>query len=228
MANQTSNILQIARGGADIYNLPSGSEVQMQSNNRGDQLVAQALPERSDLVRMGRSYSAQIAQANAFTFVAALPTTRAELVVYNNAPVGGVSLIIDRIWIYGVTSMAAAQPVCMLAQVGSIAKAAAPTDGTTTIVQTSLSGKAVGLTRVGVALFALANTAFALADHWEVVGTGLTAPMTTNLGLALGADVYGRYIIPPTATFLLNAVAGTAAGTAVMGVSYHEVQLTLG
>lgn len=228
MANSTVNVLQIAKGGSELYNNPIGAEVGFLSNNRGDNLVAQSLPERAELVRMGRSYSAQIAAANAFTYVAALPTTRAELVMYNNAPVGGVSLVIERAWLYGVTSMAASQPIVILGQVAAAGLVAAPTDGTTTIVQTSLSGKNVGLTRAGVALFALANTAFALANHWMVLGNGLVPAPTTNLGAAVEANCYGRYIIPPQGAFLLNAVAGTAAGTAVMGVEYHEVQLALG
>jgi hypothetical protein len=216
------------KGSADIFNNNAGQPQQFAMNPRGDQLIAQALPERTELVRLGRSYAAQIAAANAFTYVAALPTTRAELVVYNNAPVGGVSLVIERVWLYGVTSMAAAQPIAMLGQVCAAGLVAAPTDGTTTVVQTSLSGKNVGLTRAGVALFALANTAFGLANHWAVLGTGVTPAPTTNLGVSIEANCYGRYIIPPQATFLLNAVAGTAAGTAVMGLEYHEVQLTLG
>jgi hypothetical protein len=228
MAQSTVNELQITRGGVPLYNSPTGVEVTAQCNNQGDRLVAQALPERAEIVRMGRSYAAQIAAANAFTYVAALPSTRAEIVMYNNAPLGGVSLVIDRVWLYGVTTMAASQPVAMLGQVGTIAIAAAPTDGTTTIVQTSLSGKLVGLTRAGVALFALANTAFMVANHWTVLGTGVTPSPTTNLGVSIEANCYGRYIIPPQATFGLNAVAGTAAGTAVMGLEYHEVQITLG
>jgi hypothetical protein len=163
-----------------------------------------------------------------YVFEGAPKTTRAELVVYNAARVGGVSLVIERAWLYGVTSMAAAQPIVILGQVAAAGLVAAPTDGTTTVVQTSLSGKAVGLTRAGVALFALANTAFALANHWMVLGNGLVPAPTTNLGAAVEANCYGRYIIPPQGAFLLNAVAGTAAGTAVMGVEYHDVLLALG
>lgn len=212
----------------DIFNSPAGLAQSLVVNNRGDLSVNQALPERAELVRMGRSYAAQIATANAFTYVAGFPTTRAELVVYNNASSGGVSLLIDHVWMYGVTSMGAAQPITLVGQLTAAGAVAAPTDGTTTIVQTSLSGKTVGLTRAGVALFALANTAFAVANHWQVLGTSLVPAPTTNLGASVEAFCYGRYIVPPGASFCLAGIAGTAAGTAIIGVEYHEVQLALG
>lgn len=226
MAQATNDIyVPNSRAATEVSNNTTGGEMALITNTRNDLQVSQALPERVDLVRLGRSYSVQIAAANAFTYVAALPTTRAELVIYNAAVAGGVSLIIDRVWLYGVTSMGAAQPIVLLAQVAQTGLVAAPTDGTTTVLQTSLSGKPAGSGRVGVALFALANTAFAVANHWQVIGQTLVPAPTTNLGASLEALVYGRYIIPPTSAFLVNAAAGTAAGTAIVGVDYHEVQI---
>lgn len=214
------------RGGSSFIGL-AGSDMEMSINARGEQITSQGLPERSELVRLGRSYSAQIAAANAFTYVAGFPTTRAELLVYNTG-VGGYSLVIDRVWMYGITSMGAAQPITLVGQVCTAGLVAAPTDGTTTVVQTSLSGKPAALARVGVATFALANTAFCLANHWAVLGTSLVPSPTTNLGAAVESNVYGRYVIPPTAAFGLAGIAGTAAGTAIIGVEYHEALLDLG
>jgi hypothetical protein len=219
------NLYAAARGGTELYNNNHNGASGLVGNNRGDLAVAQALPSAADLVRLGASYQAVIASANAFTYVAALPTTRAELVLYNNAGVGGPSIVIDSAWMFNVSSQAAANPITLVVQNCAAGLVAAPTDGTTTIVQTSLSGKTAGLTRVGRALFALANTAFALANHWEVVAANAA---TATLGLSVTADLRGKYIVPPTGAFCLAGVAGTAAGTAVIGVVYHEVQLTLG
>jgi hypothetical protein len=212
------NLYAAARGGTELYNNNHNGASGLVGNNRGDLAVAQALPSAADLVRLGASYQAVIASANAFTYVAALPTTRAELVLYNNAGVGGPSIVIDSAWMFNVSSQAAANPITLVVQNCAAGLVAAPTDGTTTIVQTSLSGKTAGLTRVGRALFALANTAFALAAN----------AATATLGLSVTADLRGKYIVPPTGAFCLAGVAGTAAGTAVIGVVYHEVQLTLG
>lgn len=196
-------------------------------NLGGDLLVAQALPERTELVKGGRSYLATIATANAFTYVAGWPTTRAELIVYNNAPpTSKICLHIDSAWMYGVTSMAAAQPISLVAQVVPPG-IAAPTDGTTTVIQTSLSAKSVLLSRAGSALFALANTAFCVANHWDLLAS-TNAPMTTNLGQGVVADlIRGMLIIPPGAALGLAGIAGTAAGTAIIGVKYHEAETDL-
>lgn len=227
MADIFANLLGLVRGAASpSYN--DGQQGIPAINPRGDLLTAQGLPSRTELTRMGASYGVSIALANAFTFVATWPTTRAELVIYNAAAAGGKSLVIDRAWMTNVTSQAAAQPFSLLAQVAPASPViAAPTDGTTTVVQSVLNGKVrAGLSRVGVARFALANTAFALADHWTALGTAIS-PMTTNLGASISAECYGRYIIPPGAALCLAGLAGTAAGTAIIGCEYSEVQLLL-
>lgn len=215
------------KGPAEVYNSTVGQQNSLLSNPRGDLLTAAALPPLTQLVAQGNSYQAAIATANAFTYVAGLPTTRAELVLYNNAPAGGVSVVIDSVWMYNVSSQAAANPITLVVQNCAPGLVAAPTDGTTTIVQTSLSRRNAALTRMGVCLFALANTAFALANHWDVVASTANAA-TATLGLSVTADLRGQYIVAPTGAFCLAGVAGTAAGTAVIGVKYHEVQLQLG
>lgn len=213
-------------GGTEVYNGPAGSQLSLTTNNRGHQRVVQSLPPLTDLVRLGNSYQAAIATANAFTYVAALPTTRAELVLYNNAGAGGVSVVIDSAWMYNVSSQAAANPITLVVQNCAPGLVAAPTDGTTTIVQTSLSKRNAALTRQGACLFALANTAFALANHWDVVASTANAA-TATLGLSVIADLRGGYVVAPGGAFCLAGVAGTAAGTAVIGVKYHEVLLDL-
>lgn len=215
------------KGSGEVYNSTVGQQNSLLSNPRGDLLTAASLPPLTQLVAQGNSYQAAIATANAFTYVNALPTTRAELVLYNNAPAGGVSIVIDSAWMYNVSSQAAANPITLVVQNCAPGLVAAPTDGTTTIIQTSLSRRNAASTRMGVCLFALANTAFALANHWDVVASTANAA-TATLGLSVTADLRGQYIVAPTGAFCLAGVAGTAAGTAVIGVKYHEVQLTLG
>src|SRR5438132_3345792 len=99
------------------------------ATTRGGLLIQQDLPERSELVRLGNSYGAQIPTGSAFTFVAAWPTTRAELVLWNGEATGGKSYVIDRCWIANITTMAAAQPIAMLGQLApNTLSIAAPTD----------------------------------------------------------------------------------------------------
>jgi hypothetical protein len=206
----------------------ANQEAPLTINTRGDQSVAQGLPALTELVRLGNSYQAAIATANAFTYVAVWPTTRAELVLYNNYSVASnISVVIDSAWMVNFTTQAAANPIALLGQNCAPGLVAAPTDGTTTIIQTSLSRRNAASLRLGGCLFALANTAFAVANHWDLLVSSPNAA-TATVGLGVNAEVYGRYIVPPTGAFCLAGLAGTAAGTAIIGVRYHEVELSLG
>ena len=89
-------------------NLADGNNVVCQ-NPRGDLSLAQGLPERTELVRMGQSYSAQIPAGSAFTLLITIPTTRAELALQNAAATdSNIVLVIERFWVKAVTSMASA------------------------------------------------------------------------------------------------------------------------
>ena len=48
-----------------------------------------------------------------------------------------------------------------------------------------------------------------------------------TIGLGAVAEINGGIIVRPTYTLGINAVVGTAAGTAIMGLSWYEVQLPL-
>lgn len=194
-----------------------------QGNNRGDQIIAQGLPERAELVRLGQSWGAQIPTGNAFTFVAAWPTTRAELLLYNGEDKGGKTYIIDRIWMTNITSQAAAQPFSMLGQLAPAVLAIAAAADNAAVLRQSLSGKVKNYG--GRAALALANTAFCLANQWFPLGPAAVSPMTTNLGNTVEALVYGRYLVAPGAAFGVAGLAGTAAGTAICGIEWHEAQI---
>lgn len=200
-------------------------EVLLAGNNRGDAQVSLALPERADLVRLGFSFGAQIPTGSAFTYVAAWPTTRAELVLWNGEPSNGKTYVIDRAWMYGITSMGAAQPITLIAQVAAAGLSiAAPTDNAA-VLRHNLLAQSTGFNSLGRLM--VANTAFALTNKWAVLASD-NLPMTTNLGAALSVECYGRYLVPPGGAFCLAGIAGTAAGTAIIGVEWHEVALAVG
>lgn len=207
-----------------VRTLNDGQEAIPDMNHRGEWLFSQGLPERSELVRLGNSWGAQIPTGSAFTFVAAWPTTRAELVLSNGEPATGKTYIIDRVWMTNITSQAAAQHFSILAQINPAANAIATGTDNTAVLRQSLSG----FKKVynGNAKLLVANTAFALTNQWMTIGCSAVSPMTTNLGASAEAFVYGRYLIPPGAQFCIAGLAGTAAGTAICGVEWHEVQLS--
>ena len=210
------------RGGNDGFNLGSGSEIPLNLNNRGDLIVAFGLPQRADLIRQGQTWTCRMATGSVFTYVAAWPTTRAELLLYNGEPTYGKSYVIDSAWMYGLTSMAAAQPIDLIAQLAPVATI--PTHDTAQLI-TGQNGK---FTYGGFGRVCVANTTGGcVANRWDLLASA-NAPMTTNLGLSVLADLWGKYIVPPGWVFGLAGIAGTAAGTALIGVTWSEVQLILG
>lgn len=188
-------------------------------NRRGDAMVAQALPLKTELTRLGEGWSIRTPLANAFQPVAAMPTTLANIVLYNGNSTK--SLIIDTVWATTQTSIAAATSFTLLAQISAAGLVAAPTDNTAVLVS-SRSGKTYG----GSARKAIANTAFAVADRWTVIGTSEGHP-STAIGAGVFADVYGGWIVPPGATFCVNLVASTAGGTMIQGIDFYEALLDL-
>jgi len=198
--------------------LYSDGEQKIHINPRGDQCVAQSLPQRAELVRLGDSWATALLSASAFTYVNAWPTTRSEFQLYNGDP--EKCYIIDAAWMCGITSIAAAQPSTLLAQVCPPGEQAAPTPHVS--ILRSLSGKTA---YSGRAIRGAAVTT-ALANGWMAIGS-VQSPMTTNLGHAVYVDLYGTFVIPPGGSFNLAGLSGTAAGTAICGVVWHEVVLPI-
>src|SRR5690349_17718708 len=68
-------------------------EEQLHVNNSGDQVIAQGLPELTELVRLGDSW--QINTTTGQAALTALPTTTAGLTLINNEPATGKCYAID-------------------------------------------------------------------------------------------------------------------------------------
>src|SRR3954466_14614029 len=86
----------------------------------GELLTVNGLPLKTESVRLGDVWTCQIATASAFTNVAAMPTTRAELALYNGEGGGGKSLIIDSVWFLSLTSVTAAASATIIYQVAAV------------------------------------------------------------------------------------------------------------
>lgn len=175
---------------------------------------------KTELARIGGLNCVRIASGSAFTNVAALPTTRAELVLYNGEPTGGACYVIDSVWYLGVTSMAAAGSVAIISQI--VTQPAAPTDNSSQLITNNR-----GTTYAGRALRAIAQTS-AIANKWELLATSQSGgAATAQIGLSAFADCGGRFVIRPGDMFAVNVVAGTAAGTAIMGITWSESGVTV-
>src|SRR6266516_3396858 len=77
-------------------NYPENREdEQFHLNNRGEQIIAQGLPELTELVRLGDSW--QIPTTTAFAALTTEPTTVAALSLFNGEPATGKCYAIDSI-----------------------------------------------------------------------------------------------------------------------------------
>lgn len=186
-------------------------------NAGGDFLVAQGLPERTEIVRMGYSFAAQIPAANAFTLLITIPTTLAEFSLQNASPTK--SYIIDRFWIKAVTSMASAgwlTPLSQLVKPGTTLVA-----NNAAILRTNLAGSV----NTDSAQICIASTATGcLTDKWNH-HQGVNVSPTTNIATCVEVLCYGRYIVPPSGSFNINVQESVSGGTGICGVEWHEVAL---
>src|SRR5512142_2156128 len=216
------------RGAQNIVTPPGTPNQTPHLNERADFLMAQALPERAELVKMGGSWHASIPTGSVFTTVAGWPTTRAELVMSNGNQAGGVSFVIDYVWGATIVTETAASFLTLIGQISPAGAVAVAADNAA-VLRVSQSGKAAAYG--GNAKFALANTAFAVASKWQVLPNqvGGLGPGAVSIGQYSTAQVNGLLVVQPQATLCLNVVVGTAvASAAMLGVVWHEVQLALG
>lgn len=206
-------------------NYSSGGNQLLDMNRTGDFLVAQGLPERSEVVRMGFSFSAQHPAASAWTLLITIPSTLANLSLQNGEASGGKSYIIDRFWIKAVTSMASACALTPLSQLVPPGTAQVADD--TTVLRMSLSGKASPAAATSAKIVMASTATGCLTDKWNHHASA-QVPATTNIATLVEVQCYGRYIVPPQGSFNINAQESVSGGTAIAGVEWHEVQLDLG
>lgn len=188
-------------------------------NRRGELIVSAGFPSQTELTRLGDTWTTVIPTGSAFTHVADMPTTRAELALYNGESSSGKSYIINSVWWYCLTSITAASGATIIYQVN--ASAAALTDNTAVLINSPL-----GKTYAGAAKRALAVTTL-VANKWAALAASPAGP-AVSIGFGLFAPVNGGIIVRPGATLGVNVVVGTATGTALMGICWSEAVLDLG
>ena len=189
----------------------------VQQNRRGDVCVAQGLPSKTEIARLNNSWSCQIATGSAFTNVANMPTTRAELAFYNGYT-DGTCMIVDTVWGLCYTSITAASGFTLIYQV---AAPAALTNDTAQLINSPL-----GKTYAGSITRAVAVTTMT-ANKWAALNS-INGGAAVSIGCGCFAEVNGGIILRPGYTLGLNWIVGTATGTTLIGASWHEAKLDIG
>lgn len=212
-----SDLLGIVRGKNEpLLDQPGGSPSPLVVNPRGDLSVVQGLPPNAELVRMRSSYVA--IAVTAVAPVVALPTTTAQLTLWNGENDGGKIYVIDSVIYYTTVSAAAATNVGLLCCM-NVGKKTAPTGA---ITPKGLAGHAYrgsGLVAVGATI---------TDDSWHPLGDSVIGA-ASQIGTTVEVPVDGLYIIPPGHMFSLAGVANTVTTiTGRCGIRWHEVQLPVG
>lgn len=202
-------------------NYPENREdEQFHLNPRGDMLVAQSLPERTEIVRMGETW--QVATATALAALTAWPTTVAGLGIWNGEPNGGKSYVIDSVAAVEIVVDATQSDCTALFVLNNKTPVATPSSpGSLTI--RSMSGRTYG----GRCITALtANNV--TNDGWFPAGNSAPiAPAVAGSGWKVtDVNLNGLYIVPPSGMFSVQAakVAGAASQMQFI-IRWHEVQL---
>lgn len=203
-------------------NYPENREdEQLHVNNRGDQIIAQGLPELTEVVRLGESWCINSTTGQAA--LTALPTATAGLTVTNNEPATGKCYAIDSFGSAEEVVDATQTDVTALFAMINKRISTAPSGGTAETTWISLSGRP---SYAGTATAKRGATV--VNDGWTPHGT----PGAQMAAAAAGANwkvnealVRGLYLVPPGGSFSIQAVKAAAAAAAqqFFFIRWHEV-----
>lgn len=213
---------------AENINANQGQVVQGQANSRGDLLIAQSLPAKAELVRLGNSWAGR--NTTGVAAVTSNPAiTASHFSLYNGETTGtGKSYVIDRIVVDKyVTDATQTNSFKLLAEISGANVETAPTDATNT--KSSLSGKG---TYAGLARIALSQTV--VGSAWFALGTTPSqangGTFASNANTTMEVILDGLLIVPPKGELNLATVEATAAAAVQVfyTVFWHELVLALG
>lgn len=188
-------------------------------NEFDEQLVAQGLPQYTEMTRLGQGWSTMSTTAVAGLVVR--PGTTAAFEIYNANGPGGVSLIIDRLFYFNLVSTNVIEGFSGWAQVSTPNRvAAAPTDGSFAV--RGHSGSAYGGAVIAAASTTVVDSGWFPWTEAYQKGAGGVVPFG-----AVTAEVAGRLIVPPGASLGLHVVSSLTGQTFTQGASWYERVLTI-
>lgn len=202
-----------------VPNYPDQEEGGPALNGRGDMLMAQALPELTELVRLGGSWQVLSAATAALT---AVPTTTSGLTLWNGEADNGKVYAVDSFGCVEILADATQQnSLALFAAVEAGKMATTPTDAGLT--KASLSGRPAGQTACRVA--AAATVAGVWTPH------GPSAPGATAFAGAVWRvhefAARGLYLVRPGGGFSIAAAKSAATASQLRYfIRWHEVQLS--
>jgi len=190
----------------------SGQPSTAQLNEKSEVLTAQGLPPYAEMTRKGGGWHVMSVVAVAGLVVR--PSGTAAFEIWNGYPVGGKSLIIDRLFWHNLVSTNVIESFSGWAEVA--AAKAAPSAGANVIVRGN-SGKAYP----GPVIAALGTTV--TDSGWFPWGQAFTkgAGGVVPHGVVV-AEVNGRLIVPPQCALGMHVVSSLVGQTFTQGASWYE------
>lgn len=188
-------------------------------NRRGAQYVQDDLPSLTTLVNEGVCW--QVGEATAVAAVTTMPTTTAQITLYNNEAEGGKTYIV--LSVFGIqVANGAALNSWGIAHCVNVAKPS--TLPTADIATTSIKSlKARQGSYGGNAIVDLAATV--VDDLWKPVGAFAGTTVVSLSGTQIDVPLNGAVILPPGGEYSLVAIASATGITTRLGFRWAEVQL---
>ncbi|MFA5384143.1 MAG: hypothetical protein WC364_05690 [Eubacteriales bacterium] len=200
-----------------------GTEKNVECSEDGGLHITQSGAEYEELTRSGYSFSC-ISSTTA-AGVVALPTTAAQLSIWNSADDGGRSIIIDALFAVNIVNGATLGQAGLIYVLGQTRVAS----NAGTLVPRKLNGKGPGSDTValcgdsGTALDAVTGVAIG----WTPIGPSVNVSVVSLPGLVLWAPIDGRLIIAPGHLLGINVMTSNVENTWRAGAMWHEKQITL-
>lgn len=199
-----------------IRNGNTSSPGTIQLNEKAEQLIAQGLPPYAEMVRKGTGYATMSTSAIAGLVVR--PTTTAALELWNGYPVGGKSLIVDRLYYFNLVSTNVVEGFSGWAMV----TAAKSSPSSASLAVTGHYGKPYsGPVVNAVGTTVVANGWYPWTNAYQK-GAGGVVPFG-----AVIAEVNGRIVVPPQCSLCLHVVSSLVGQTFTQGASWFEEQIAL-
>jgi hypothetical protein len=211
---------QLATYVSPLGKLGPGAEQEEQLTGIGALRVAQVDLSRAELARTGRFFTGGLTLvANAIVPVVDLPTTTAPFIIYNNAPSGGRSLILDRLSVTIGSGTTGAAGFSLFCGVTSAPVASPPTANSTgvSIQATRGFGTSVALGKASQTI--PSGTAFMV-----VGGIMTTAVAVTGCGYSTTVD--GGFIAAPGYGLVLGILGDTGTSAKyLVQATWAEIEL---
>ncbi|MFA5384144.1 MAG: hypothetical protein WC364_05695 [Eubacteriales bacterium] len=198
-----------------------GTEKSAHATESGELLVTPSGAKFEEITRGGYSFS--VITTTATASLVALPTTAAGIGLWNSAPDGGKSMIVDAIFAIHIVGEATLNQAGLIYYMGSGREAAL----TQALIPRKLNSLGPNSDTVAICAAGGAIMTSGAATSWVPIGPTANISLVSTPGAILWCPIDGRLIIPPGRQFGVNVMCNDVTNTFNCGVMWHEKQLTL-